>query len=195
MQQPFPPERTHSVPTFYLTGRQTLRPGAILLAIALAAGALCAIAYAMSFTGHMHLIPGGSDPARSADSTSGASPPDDKDDDPSQVDTIVLGDPSDAPVPARRGNRVSPVHPTILVHLPRFGAAEQRELRRRTGGYTLLSAKEVQPGVVVFRLRDQTPEATEALGTLQMRPNSTPPAIASFSLRAIPSPVRAATPQ
>jgi hypothetical protein len=237
MQQPFPPERTLSVPTFYLTGRQPLRPGAILLAIALAAGALCAIAYAMSFTGHMHLIPGGSDPARSADSTSGASSPDDKDDDPSQVDTIVLGDPTDAPVPARRGNRVSPVHPTILVHLPRFGdqaglipdtpagrllydwlaafnqssdpplakslstaalvsaAAAQRELRQRTGGYTLLSAKEVQPGVVVFRLRDQTPEATEALGTLQMRPNSSPPAIASFSLRAIPSPVRAATPQ
>jgi hypothetical protein len=229
MQQPFQPEHTHSVPTFYLTGRQPLRPEAILLAIAIAVGALFAIGWAMSITGHLHLPIRNSDATRSADSTSGSSSPDDKDDDPSQVDTIVLGDPSDAPVPARRGDHVSPVHPTILVHLPRFGdqvglipdtpagrllyawlaafnratdpqlynalpkaaiasaIAAQRELRQRTGGYTLLSAKEVQPGVVVFRLRDQTPAATEALGTLQMRPNSNPPVIASFSLRAIPS--------
>ena len=62
------------------------------------------------------------------------------------------------------------------------------ELRRQTGGFSLLSAKEVQPGVLVFRLRDQTPSATEVLGTLQALPNSTPPKIASFSLRAIPSP-------
>ena len=45
------------------------------------------------------------------------------------------------------------------------------ELRRLTGGFTLLSAKEVQPGVLVFRLRDQNVVATEVLGTLQMRPN------------------------
>jgi hypothetical protein len=61
------------------------------------------------------------------------------------------------------------------------------ELRQQTGGFTLLSAKEVQPGVLVFRLRDQTPSAGEVLGTLQMVPNSNPPAIASFSLRAVPS--------
>ncbi len=129
-------------------------------------------------------------------------------------------------MPARPGNHVSPVHPTILVRLPRFGdqvglipntpaghllydwlaafnqasspalsnalpnvpAATQMELRRLTGGFTLLSAKEVQPGVLVFRLHDQTPEATEVLGTLQMRPNSNPAAIASFSLRTVSSP-------
>jgi hypothetical protein len=233
MHPPFPPERPIAVPTFYLSGRQPLSPGAILLAIATAVGAIFAIGWAMSLTGHTHLIPGGPDAARSASAASGGTPDDDKDD-PSQVDTIVLGDPTDAPVPARRGDHVSPVHPTILVHLPRFGdqaglipdtpagrllydwlaafnrasdppldkslprdaltsaAAAQRDLRQQTGGYTLLSAKEVQPGVVVFRLRDQTPEAMEALGTLQMRPNSSPPAIASFSLRAIPSPIAAA---
>jgi hypothetical protein len=62
------------------------------------------------------------------------------------------------------------------------------ELRRQTGGFCLLSAKEVQPGVLVFRLRDQTPLATEVLGTLQVRPNSNRVTIASFSLRAVPSP-------
>jgi hypothetical protein len=67
------------------------------------------------------------------------------------------------------------------------------ELRQQTGGFNLLSAKEVQPGVLVFRLRDQTPSAIEALGTLQVRPNSNPATIASFSLRAVPSPHHDAT--
>jgi hypothetical protein len=35
--------------------------------------------------------------------------------------------------------------------------------------------------LLVFRLRDQTPSATEVLGTLQVRPNSSPADIASFS--------------
>lgn len=65
------------------------------------------------------------------------------------------------------------------------GVAEaQVELRKETGGFTLLSAKEIEPGVLVFRLHDQTALANEVLGTLQMRPNSSPPAVASFSLRA-----------
>jgi hypothetical protein len=72
-------------------------------------------------------------------------------------------------------------------------AAAQIELRRQTGGFSLLSAKEVQPGVLVFRLRDQTPSANEVLGTLQVRANSSPAAIASFSLRAVPSPRRSTT--
>jgi len=71
-------------------------------------------------------------------------------------------------------------------------AAAQIRLRQQTGGFALLSAKEVQPGVLVFRLRDQTTE-TEALGTLQLRPDSSPPAIASFSLRAITAPTGNAT--
>jgi hypothetical protein len=200
-----------TAPTFYITGRQPLRPGAILLAIVFAVGALSLVLYALSHT-------------------RGAGQKDD--DDPDQVDTVVLGDPTDAPVPARPGTHVSPVHPTILVRLPRWGAqvglipdtpaghllynwlaafnqasypalanalpnvalasatGAQMDLRWQTGGFSLLAAKEVQPGVLVFRLRDQTPSATEVLGTLQVRPNSSPATIASFSLRAVPSPRR-----
>jgi hypothetical protein len=228
MQQPLPtgvPPLT--APRFYITGRQPLRPGAILLATVVAVGALFSTLYTLGHNGHAHLTSGGSGAARSASATSEAAADDDKDD-PDQIDTIVLGDPADAPVPARKGDHVSPVHATILVRLPRFGdqvglipdtpaghllygwlaafnqasypalgnalpnvalasaAAAQMELRRQTGGFNLLSAKEVQPGVLVFRLRDQTPAAIEALGTLQVRPNSSPAAIASFSLRAVP---------
>jgi hypothetical protein len=234
MQQPLPTEvPTLTAPTFYITARQPLRPGAILLAIVAAVAALSSVLYALGHTGHAHLTPDNSGAGRSASVTPGATPPPDKDDDPDQVDTIVLGDPADAPVPARRGgDHVSPVHPFVIVHLPRFGdqvglipdtpagrllygwlaafnqasypalanalpnvspgpAAEaQIELRQQTGGFNLLSAKEVQPGVLVFRLRDQTPSATEVLGTLQVLPNSNPAAIASFSLRAVPSPIR-----
>jgi hypothetical protein len=196
-------------PTFYITGRQPLSPGAILLAIILAVGALSLVLYALSHT-------------------RGGSQKDD--DDPNQVDTVVVGDPTDAPVPARPGTHVSIVHPTILVRLPRWGAqvgfipntpagqllynwlaafnqasypalanalpnvalasatSAQMELRAQTGGFSLLSAKEVQPGVLVFRFRDETPTPTEFLGTLQVRPKSNPATIASFSLRAVPSP-------
>ena len=227
MQQPLPTEvPTLPGPSFYVTGRQPLRPGAILLATVVAAAALFAVLFALSHNGHGHLASG---VFSSSNSTSNAGQDDDKDD-PSQIDTIVLGDPADAPVPARKGDHVSPVHPTILVRLPRFGdevglipdtpagrllygwlaafnqasypalgnalptvalasaAAAQMELRQQTGGFNLLSAKEVQPGVLVFRLRDQTPSAMEALGTLQVRQDSNPAAIASFSLRVVPSP-------
>jgi hypothetical protein len=229
MQQPPPAGApTFSVPTFYLTGRQPIRPGAILLAIVAVVGALCSILFAMAHTRHAHLASGGADAARSAGSASGTPSDKEDDDDPNQIDTIVLGDPSDAPVPGRRGDHVSPVHPTILVRLPRFGdqvglipdlpagrllyawlaafnqasypglasslpsvapasaAAAQLKLRQQTGGFNLISAKEVQPGVLVFRLRDQTPAAIEVLGTLQVRPDSNPASIASFSLRAVP---------
>lgn len=225
MQQPLPTRVPPlSAPRFYVTGRQPLSPGAILLAIILAAAALVLVLYALQQTGHVHLT---ADSDRSSSAAPGATAADDKDD-PNQVDTIVLGDPADAPVPAKKGDHVSPVHPFVIVHLPRFGdkvglipdtptgrllyawlaafnqasypalanvlpndalgaaTAAQIELRQQTGGFSLLSAKEAQPGVLVFRLRDQTPEATEVLGTLQMRPDSNPPAIASFSLRAVP---------
>jgi hypothetical protein len=225
MQQPLPTGvSTLTGPRFYITSRQPLRPGAILLATVAAVGSLSSVLYALRHNGHAQLSSGA---ARSASAASASAAADDKDD-PSQIDTIVLGDPADAPVPARRGDHVSPVHATILVRLPRFGdqvglipdtpagrllygwlaafnqssypalgsalpnvalasaAAAQMELRQQTGGFNLLSAKEVQPGVLVFRLRDQTPSAIEALGTLQVRPNSSPAAIASFSLRAVP---------
>jgi len=229
MQQPLHtgvPTRT--APHFYISDRQPLRPGAILLATVATIGALYSVLFALGHTGHAHLTSGSSGAARSASATSGAAPAADEKDDPSQVDTIVLGDPADAPVPARPGDHVSPVHPTILVRLPRFGdqvglipdtpagrllygwlaafnqasypalgnalpnvalasaAAAQIELRKQTGGFNLLSAKEVRPGILVFRLRDQTPSEIEALGTLQVRPDSSSAAIASFSLRAVP---------
>ena len=218
---------TPAAPRFYLTGRQPLSPAAILLAIVAAAGASALVLYALEHTGHKNLISDRAGTARSATSASEATDADDKDD-PDQIDTIVLGDPADAPVPARRKNHVSSVHPTIIVHLPRFGEQTglipdtpagrllygwlaafnqansagmvkalpnlaldsatrvQMELRQQTGGFSLLSAKEVQPGVLVFRLRDQTPAAIEVLGTLQVLPESNPATIASFSLRAIP---------
>jgi hypothetical protein len=221
-QSPPAGEAIFTAPSFYITGRQPFRPEVILLAIVIAAGALSSVVYALSRSGHVHFT--------SATDRS-TSPRDQKDDDdPNQVDTIVVGDPGDAPRPARPGDHVSPVHPTILVHLPRWGeqvgfipntlaghllydwlaafnqpsypalanalptiapasaTAAQIELRRQTGGFSLLSAKEVLPGVLVFRLRDQTPTGTEVLGTLQVRPNSKPATIESFSLRAVPAP-------
>ena len=223
---------TATAPRFYITGRQPLNPGAILLAIVAAVGGLSSVLYAMSHAGNAHFTSGGSGADRSASATLGGTPAaGQKDDgDPDQIDTVVLGDAADAPVPARPGDHVSPVHPTIIVRLPRSGdqvgfipnspagrllynwlaafnkadysalatalpnvalastTAAQMELRRQTGGFLLLSAKEVLPGVLVFRLRDQTPLPTEVLGTLQVHPNSNPATIASFSLRAVPSP-------
>ena len=121
MQQPVPTEvPTLPAPSFYLTARQPLRPGAILLASVAAFAALSSVLYAMEHNRSARFTPNSSGAARSANATSGATPDDDKDD-PNQVDTIVLGDPADAPVPARKGNHVSPVHATILVRLPRYG--------------------------------------------------------------------------
>jgi hypothetical protein len=230
---------TLTAPNFYITGRQPLRPAAVLLAIIAAVGALSTVLFAMNHAGHAYVSSSGSGADRSASATSGGVPAvgQKDDDDPNQVDTIVLGDPGSAPVPAPPGAHVSPVHPTILVRLPRVGnqvgyipnspaghflyqwlaafnqasypalanalptvalasaTDAQLVLRRHTGGFTLLSAKEVLPGVLVFRLRDQTPAATEVLGTLQLRPNSRPASIASFSLRAVPSPRQETNPQ
>jgi hypothetical protein len=210
-------------PSFYLTSRQPLRPGAIVIATVAVVGALSLMLYAMSHGEHANRSSSGSGTTRTQ---AGASASADDKDDPSQIDTIVLGDPGSAPVPARHGDHVSPVHPTIIVHLPRFGeqvglipdtpagrllygwlaafnqasypalgnalpsaalataVAAQIDLRQQTGGFNLVSAKEVEPGILVFRLRDQTPSGTEILGTLQVLPNSNPASIASFSLGA-----------
>ena len=230
MEQPLPtgaPPRT--APSFYLTGRQPVRPGAIVLALVIGVGGIYAVAFGLSHSKKARLASNSADTTRSVNST-GAAPADEKDD-PNQVDTIVLADAADAPEPARpealRG-KPGDVHATILIRLPRYGdkvglipdtpaghllyqwlaafnqasypalahvlpndaseatAAAQMELRKQTGGVNLLSAKEVQPGVLVFRLRDQTPEGVEALGTLQVRQGSDPAEIASFSLRAVP---------
>lgn len=222
MQQPLP-LRAHpqAIPHFYVTPRHRFSAGALLLAIVLAGCALVATIYTLSHARH-NAAPYGAGLFRR-----GASSNDDEDDDPSQVDTIYLGDPGEAPVAKRPGGRASFVHPFVVVHLPRSGdqtgqipnsaagrllydwlaafnngnfpalgkalpSAEaglasdaQRELRERTGGFTLLSAKEIQPGVLVFRLHDQTTAANETLGTLRVRSDAIPPAIANFSLRAV----------
>src|SRR5439155_16118847 len=109
MQQP-PPigVPTLSAPHFYVTGHQRMRPEAILLATVAAVVALSSVLYALGHTGHAAFTSGGS----SSTTSSAASAADEKDD-PNQIDTIVLGDPADAPRPARRGEHVSPVHPTI----------------------------------------------------------------------------------
>jgi hypothetical protein len=223
------PPLPRGAPTFYLTGRQPLRPTSILLAILAAVASLGVIVYAMSHAG-VHLLPGGGPDSSRSSGANGRG--DDDKDDPNQIDTIVLGDPTEAPVPAHHGDpggdHASTVHPTILVVLPRSGdhfgqipdsaaghllydwlaafnqatpsalakslptinaaVDAQMELRRQTRGFTLLSAKEVQPGLLVFRLRDQAKSPNEVLGTLLMDPDSNPPAIASFSLRAVPPP-------
>ncbi|MEZ2348290.1 hypothetical protein [Terriglobus sp. RCC_193] len=195
--------RPRSVPSFSVMARQPMRPSAVLLAVMIAGGVLSMVGMGLGHGRAKHFR---DDEGGSAARTTGGAPSsaahadDDEDDDPSQVDTIVLGDAGDAPVPARKG-RISNVHATLIVHLPRFGeqaglipdsaaghllyrwlaafnqandsaledalpnnaegatAEAQMELRRQTGGFNLLSAKEVQPGLIVFRLRDQTPEA------------------------------------
>ncbi len=233
VQQPLP-AAAPTTPSFYLTRTQPIRPEAILLATVAAIFAISSVVYALGHNGRVHPTSGTPGTARSAAAPTPPADNKDEKDDPNQVDTIVLGDPADAPAPARHGDHVSDVHPFVIVHLPRFGeqaglipdtpagrllyawlaafnhgsdpalsnalpnvalapaAAAQIRLRQQTGGFALLSAKEVQPGVLVFRLRDQTTE-TEALGTLQLRPDSSPPAIASFSLRAITAPTGNAT--
>ena len=229
MQQPFSTGvPVHTAPRFYLTGRQTLGPGSILLATVLAAGALFAVLWALKHNAHAARAADDTSAARSAEAAAAGAPQtDDKDDDPNQVDTIVLGDAGDAPAPARKGDHVSAVHATIIVQLPRFGeqtglipdsaagrllygwlaafnqgsaagleravpsgaavVAAEMALRKETGGYALLSAKEVQPGLLVFRLRDQTPAAGETLGSLQVVAGSSPAVVGSFGLRVVSS--------
>ena len=231
MNQPLSTEGgSCSAPRFSLIERRPPPAGAIVLAIVVAIGALYGVTYAVSHMRRGNLSMGGAGGGGSADGASGSSGAADDDDDPNQIDTVVLGDPADAPMPGRRGNHVSPVHPTIVVSLPRYGdqvgkipdspaghllwnwlaafnqsslsgladalpnaatprtAAAQMELRRQTGGFNVLSAKEVQPGVMVFRLSDQTPTGNEFLGTLWVRPESVPAAVGSFSLEAVPAP-------
>ncbi len=216
-------------PGFYVMEHQPPRPAALLLAVLTAACAILLVSLGLGHSKATRRKAGSFNATRSPVSTPVNTPSadEDKDDDPSQIDTIVLGDAADAPVPARRTDHVSNVHATIIVHLPRFGeqvglipdtpagrllyawlaafnqasypalakalpnaalastVTAQMELRQGNGGFNLLSAREVQPGVLVFRLHDQAGTATEVLGTLQVRPNSSPAAIASLSLRAV----------
>ena len=210
-------------PSFHVIGHQPIRPAALVLAVAVFAGAFSAIGYGLRHSRQRHRAGG------ALASRAGSSAEDDEDekDDPSQVDVVYMGDAGDAPEPPRRGKHVyRSVHPTIIVHLPRFGpqqglipddtaghllyrwlaafnqsnaaALEQAvpnqaedatvdallAMRFKTGGLRLLSATEIEPGVMVFRLQDQTPDAGEMLGTLVVRQGSTE--LESFALREVP---------
>ena len=217
------------VPSFHLLKTQPPRPGAFLLgaiaSLLFLSAVIAALGHSRTARRHGHPAPDAAAPA-AGPSASGIPVPGNDDDDPDAFDTVVLADPSDAPIPASKGDHVSPVHPFAVVHLPRFGpdagmipdtptgralytwlaafnhgdpaglatatgdsvavVAAQLELRRQTGGLALLSAKQIAPGLMIVRMRDQTTQ-TELLGTLQLRP-TTPAAIASFSLRAISKP-------
>lgn len=223
-----------TAPSFYVTPKQRLGPGSILLAFLLALACLVAVLYAQS---HSRYARGSGSYVGGAPSfgSGGGSDARDDDDDPSRVDTIYLGGPSEAPSATRPTGHASAVHPFVVVHLPRSGdqigqipdtpaghllynwlaafngtdpaamaralpthedglsQQMQAELRRQTGGFTLVSAKQIGPDVIVFRLHDQTPSTTEVLGTLQMKAGSTPAAIGSFSLQAV-SPARTSVP-
>jgi len=219
-----------NAPRFYVSERQPIQRSAVLLAMVMAVVVLFAVAYALRHNGHIRFSQDNDEVSRASGGGSSARSHDDDNDDPNQIDTIVLSDPADAPVPARKGDHVSPVHPTLLVHLPRYGnqtglipdspaghllykwlaafnqasapalaeavptlasddvVAAQMDLREQTGGFALLSAKEVQQGVLVFRLQSQKPPAFEVLGTLQVRAGSSPVRVASFSLRGVEAP-------
>ena len=212
-----------AAPKFYVTPRQRISPASLLLAFLLALAFLAIVLYTLTRSRHAHGIPFF---GRNGFSTN--SDDDDNNDDPNKVDTIYLGDPSQAPTPTRPATHPSTVHPFVVVQLPRSGnqlgqipdtpagrllynwlaafngpdpsalakalptnnptltQAAQVQLQKQTGGFTLLSAKEITPGLLVFRLHDQTPSETEVLGTLQLNPNTLPPTIATFSLSALP---------
>ena len=229
MQQPLTPMPVRfAAPSFHLTEQKFLDPKSILLATAAASALLCLVSQSLGSTRLMHLHIQDSSTGR-APTTPANTGRDSPNDDPSQVDTVYLGDPADTPLPARSRGYVDTVHPFIVVHLPRFGnqlglipdtpaghllfewlvafnhadgpalrrilpmeplssaAFEQIELRKKTSGLDVISAVEVRPGILVFRLRDQTPSQGEILGTLQVGSDTIPGAIATFSLRAVPS--------
>lgn len=237
--QPIPPNTVpaRQAPSFGVLEQAPPRPVAWLLAWIVAAAVIYSVGQGLAHSRQRHFREQAEQASRTpgGDTSSSSATPDGKDDDPSQVDTIVLGDAADAPVPARRNHHISNVHATVIIHLPRFGpneglipdspaghllynwlaafnqgsdaalttalpnaapnatAAAEMLLRLRTGGLRLLSAREIQPGILVFRMRDQTPEAEEILGTLQVRPGSSPPTIGTFSLRAVEPPPPAKT--
>ena len=227
MQQPLTPEPVRlSAPSFYLTEHKFLDPKSILLATVAAAALLCLMSNSLGKTKQMQMHMQDSSTGRGPTNPANTSR-DSPNDDPSQVDTVYLGDPADAPLPTPSTGYVATVHPFLVVHLPRFGnqlglipdtsaghllfewlvafnhadgpalrrilpmeplssaAFEQIELRKKTSGLDVISAVEVRPGILVFRLRDHTSSQREILGTLQVGSDTVPRAITTFSLRAV----------
>ena len=125
----------------------------------------------MDHTGH-HLLPGDQSATRSPGTPLGSRSKADDDDDPSQIDTIVLGDPADAPVPARKGDHVSPVHPTILIRLPRYGP-QQGLIPATPAGHLLYNWLAAFNQANYPALGNALP--TYALSTAAPRPDGPPP--------------------
>lgn len=217
MQQPTAPgSPALPTPRFYLTPNRRLGPGSLLLALAIALCLLFAVSHALGRSHNLGtqadnddddpsrvdtFYVGGPDQAPVAKRPSAG---------PSTVHPFVVvrlpgnGDQL-GQIPATPAGHVlyawlaafNGTDPSALTRaLPTAHAdlvqAAQQELRRETGGFTLLSAKEIQPGVIVFRLHDQTPAETQVLGTLQLNPDTLSPTILTFSLRALPAPHQAA---
>ena len=105
-----------------------------------------------------------------------------------QIPALPPGRPPYSLPPALHRTDPSALAKALPTQDPDSTEAAQVELQKQTGGFTLLSAKEVTPGVLVFRLHDQTPAATEVLGTVQVNSSTNPATIASFSLRAVSQP-------
>ncbi len=213
MSQPLPPgNHAQAGPRFYVTPRHRFSPGPILLALIIASGVLFAVLHAKSQARAAASTADDDDDDPSRVDTiylgdPGQAPvakrPGGR---PSTVHPFVVvhlprsGDQL-GQIPDTAAGRllyawlaaINGSDPSALARAlptPEVEAvqAAQVELRTETGGFTLLSAKEVRPGVLVFRLHDQTTAANEVLGTLQVRPDASPPGIATFSLRALPQP-------
>jgi hypothetical protein len=94
---PSPPESPSHRSSLLYHRPPAASPRSHLLATVAAVAALFSVLYALGHTEHAHLT--------SASATTGTASAADEKDDPSQIDTIVLCDPADAPVPARPGGR------------------------------------------------------------------------------------------
>ena len=211
MSQPLAPGGDVSAgPRFYVTPRRRISPGSVLLAAVVSCGVLLAVLHAQSHSRYAGAANGDDDDDPSRVDTIYLGDPGQ-----APVATRPTGQPNTVHpfvvvhLP-RSGSQLGQIPDTAAGRLL-FGwlaafngtdlsaagkalptvevgsvEAAQVELRKETGGFTLLSAKEVQPGVLVFRVHDQTANANEALGTLVVRPGSNPATIASFSLREVP---------
>ena len=127
MQKPVSAEvPTLAGPSFYITGRQSLSPGAILLATVAAVGALYLGAL---YAGSQRTYASQRRRWPFCERQPAGAPAADEKDDPYQIDTIVLGDPADAPVPAPPGRPRQPCsrdHPRSSAPLRRAGGADSR---------------------------------------------------------------------
>lgn len=215
MSQPLAPEDPVSPgPRFYVTPRPRFSPGPFLLALLIASSILFVVLHAQGHSRHRGALLGNDsddddddpsqvdtiylgDPSEAPVATRPRRHPNSVH--PFVVVHLPRGGQQMGQIPDTAAGRLlyawlaafnGTNHSAFADALPSPDAAAteaaQVELRKETGGFSLLSAREIRPGVLVFRLQDQTASANEVLGTLQVRPGPGPAAIKSFSLRALP---------